>query len=601
MAELSLQIEKITGTASGDAASSVFSSRVSFADGSVGTLVSCILVLGKSPDVGGIIKDIFDVALRKFEQAESGSLETLKSAVKFSRDSVLQGELDVSFVHALFYKNAVYIGKSGERVKIFVYEPPKSVELTFEFGSGPVKADQLYLLATEKFFASFDVDSFLKNKEIEIGEFVDQLATEISAKNDQSEIGAVLIYAKGEIDEEPRPVPEEKPQIDTTHELSPAPSALAGVSKFKFKNPLPFVFLEIAKLRRGDIKAIFRLRRNIVAIAVVILLILAISAFLTIRGNIERGKLNEFKGHLETASAKYEEGLAILDLNRERARGILVEADEEIKKALKINQDSDKAKELAANISAKLKETESSSSIDFETIADVSGQIAALFTANGSLVAVTDSKIHEINVASATVSESDGVGNMRDAAFYDNKVFVFEGVNVHRIDLASGKAEKIFEGQEAFDIAAFLGNVYLLGSSQIYKYTPIEGGYAAGVNYLNDSEQFAISSRFAIDGSVWVSRGSEVSQYLRGEKQDFKIAGLSGAAQEYGEIYTDPDLDNIYVIDRTNSALLAVGKDGVYKKAYQASEFAKAADLVVDEEKGKFYIAIGSKVLGANL
>jgi len=93
-------------------------------------------------------------------------------------------------------------------------------------------------------------------------------------------------------------------------------------------------------------REIFRLRRNLVAIALVILLVLALSAFLTLRGNADRQSQSEFGEYLSTAGSKYEEGLGLLSLNREKARGIFIEADEAIKKALEIEPEDEQALEL---------------------------------------------------------------------------------------------------------------------------------------------------------------------------------------------------------------------------------------------------------------
>ena len=61
-------------------------------------------------------------------------------------------------------------------------------------------------------------------------------------------------------------------------------------------------------------------------------------------------------------------------------------------------------------------------------------------------------------------------------------------------------------------------------------------------------------------------------------------------------------MDNLYVVDAANEALLAIGKDdGILKKSYQAKEFGKATGLVVDEQAGKIYISVDNKILVADL
>ena len=649
MEDVNLQIEKITGQANDAACCGVFSSRVSFGDGTIGTLVSCILVKGAgSSDGAKQVKEIFDLANKKLEGAQSGSLDILKRAGEISKEYTSSKNLDASFSLILFYKSASYIFRSGSKVKVWVYLGAGAQELSFENGSGHLKEGQIILIATEKFLSSFDLSDTLKEEDVNLEEVVDGLATEISAKGDQSEIGAALVLVKEGADakvaiedtqdEEVEKVDEDT-QLDTSHEIAAAEPAIIEASAVeqpdsessfeheanksdllfdtnesqktepksrpKLGRLLPTIARaigsEVSKLRRGDIRAIFRLKRNIVAGALVVLLVLALSAFFTLRGNADRQTQSEFNTYLSSASSKYEEGLALLGLNQEKARGILIEADSAVKGALEIEPKDEQALALESKISAKLKETENLASVNFSTVVEVDGQLVSLSKNGENLVGLTGGKVHLIDVASQSADEIDGQSGARSAFVYDSKAFIFDGKDVNRVDLATGASDKIIEGQQAQDINVFLGNVYLLGADQIFKYVPIENGYAQSVNYLNQKEQFSTNSRLVIDGSIWVSSGSEVFQYLRGDKQGFAISGLSTPVGNLGLIYTDSQVENIYVVDSQNSALLVINKDGVYTKAYQSAEFAGASGLVVDEDNGKFYVAVGSKVLEGEL
>ncbi len=645
MEEVNLQIEKITGQANDAACCGVFSSRVSFGDGTIGTLVSCILVKGAgSSDGAKQVKEIFDLANKKLEGAQSGSLDALVKAGEISKEYNSSKNLDASFSLILFYKSASYIFRSGSKVKVWVYLGAGAQELSFENGSGHLKESQIILIATEKFLSSFDLSDTLKEEDVNLEEVVDGLATEISAKGDQSEIGAALVLVKEGADAkaviEDTEIKEvekvdENIQLDTSHEiaapepaiietsaveqpdlessfgqeadeLEPAPDTKENqMQQPKFGNFLPkiagVIGSEVSKLRRGDIRAIFRLKRNIVAGALVVLLVLALSAFFTLRGNADRQTQSEFNTYLESASSKYEEGLALLSLNQEKARGILIEADSAVKGALEIEPKDEQALSLESKISAKLKETENLASVNFSTVVEVDGQLVSLSKNGENLVGITGGKIHLIDVVNKSADEIDGQSGARSAFVYDSKAFIFDGKDVNRVDLATSASDKIIEGQQAQDINVFLGNVYLLGADQIFKYVPIENGYAESLNYLNQKEQFSPNSKLVIDGSIWVTKGSEVFQYLRGDKQDFAISGLSTPVGNFGLIYTDSEVENIYVVDSQNSALLVINKDGVYTKAYQSAEFARASGLVVDERAGKFYIAVGNKILQANL
>ena len=186
----------------------------------------------------------------------------------------------------------------------------------------------------------------------------------------------------------------------------------------------------------------------------------------------------------------------------------------------------------------------------------------------------------------------------------NDSAYILTGDAVFEVDLGVGRQsepKKIVAGQVADDLVVFLGNIYLLSFEGIAKFVPIEAGYSGPQVYLDEKVKFAPDSTMAIDGSVWVASGNKIFKFLRGVRQDFEISGLTSTAGEFGMIYTNADLDNLYVVDRINAALLVIDKNGVYQKVYQAEEFGKAADLVVDEVGERMYLAIDNKILEAGL
>jgi len=608
MDEPILQIEKITGIGQKNAACGVFVGRITLGDGTLGTLVSCILAEGADNDAGDLLRDIFELSTKKLENSQGGSLKAVKVAHdacrQYAQDN--QKNLKVSFVLAFFYESACYIARHADKIKIFVFEPPKSIEIKFEEGSGPLKPGQIYLIATEKFLPIFDSSIFSDNQEVDLQEIIDGLATEISARDDQSEIGAAMVMVKSkeprESDgtEEPKEPQETKEETRETEE-----PATAGTSfPIRVKNPLPLVltavFSEAKKLTKGDLRAILRLRRNMAIVAVVILFILAGSAIFTIRQKNEREKMSQVNDYLAQASAKYSEAEAIIELNKIRAREVLIDAQGNVKSAQAIDSDNERANKLASDISQKLKETEVQENISFQVLSELSQPVSSLSTRGKKIVGVGADRIVEVDPDSKSIDETEGLESAVSGFVYDNKAFVLADSKVHRVDLASSKIEKIIENGEGFDIVVFIGNVYLLGKDQVVKFSPIENGYAEGIDYLNEKTNFASWSRFAIDGNVWITNGSKILKLLRGENQNFEISGLSSIG-ELGIIYTNADLDTLYVIDRKNSALLVINKDGLYQKAYESQEFARASDLVVNDNESKVYLAVGDKILEAEL
>ena len=377
-------------------------------------------------------------------------------------------------------------------------------------------------------------------------------------------------------------------------------SGLALGAKNLFAKASNALVLEIRKIKSGEGLAILRLRRNLVLVVAVILIILAISAGFAVKGKKDRQTAAAFNDYLLTASTKFSEGEAILTLNRDRSREILVQAQDEVNKALSINPKDTKALELKGKIDAKLKDSENLSGLSFSVLAEASEPLVTLATLGKNIVGAGSGNLFIFDSAGKSVGEVAGVSQKSVFGFNDS-VFILADDGVYKVNLASEKSEKVAEGKNAFDVVVFVGNVYLLSTSTIYKYVPVEGGYVASADYLQGTN-FDNSSRMAIDGSVWVTAGEKIFRYLKGVDQNFAISGLSSANGQFGKIYTTADMDNLYVVDTANKALLVIGKDdGIFKKSYQAKEFGSATGLVVDESAGKIYISVDNKILQADL
>lgn len=607
MGEFNFSIEKITGAASATCACGIFNKKISLADGSFGTLVGCVLIRSENDDAPSALRDMFDLVVSKLEGMEDSILENMEMARHISGEFVAGRQLVVSFVHAFFYEDVCYVVRANDKVKVQVFDWSKSAQLSFESGSGPVGAGQIYLLATEKFLSIFDTAVLGQGDEVDLVEVIDGLATEISAEKDQSEIGAVFVQVRGESRETERPASVEP---DSTSDGGQRDEETGGIERVIAnilsilavlpRKILVVIVREFKRLRGGEAGARGRLRRNLVILALVVLLVLAGSGVYTLKKNQEKKKLLEFEMHLTAASSRLAEGAAIVELNTERAREILIDADGEVKAALAIDSGNARAKSLETDIGSKLKEMEVSANINFGTVVQVEG-VNSLSLSGKSLVAVGANAVFEIDPAGKSAEKISEQTGALGSFVYDNKAFLLTDTKVFRVDIASGESRDLFDQSGAHDIGVFFGNVYLLRAGKIDKYVPVEAGYSGPSDYLVESSQFGNRSRFAIDGLIWVADGNKVFKFNRGEKQDFEIWGLAGGAGELGIIYTSTSLDNLYIVDVTNSALLVVGRDGIYKKAYQSPEFGKASDLVVSDDESKVYITVGNKVLEAGL
>lgn len=639
MSEFKLKLEKVVGPASEDSICGIFKKNVPVAEASA-TLISCFS-LSTLGDIDGkvILSDLIELISKKFDEAGGGEgpLDILRAGTIAAGNYVSSKHLEVNFVNVLFYEAACYFSREGERVKFFVFRAPRKVEISFKDGSGPVKSGQLYLLATEAFLSAFDVDELANEAEIDLEGIIDGISTDISEEKNKAEIAAAFVEVAGEQDskaldgknetlENIRKVDaqefeeiqnneknQEEVLADREREIAPAFEDQTRGPRFNFvhsfgKKALDYLsgFMhstskEMGAIRKGDGGAILRLRKKLLLLSVILLLVLGTSGAFAYRGKIREQKRQEAASHIANAGSKYSEAIAILGLNKSRAREILVEADKEVKAALVIDKNDGKAVSLSNDVLDKLKETESLANVTFKTVLEKEGKAVGLSISDKNLYAVYDGNIYSIVLASGKSEEEAGVEGADDGLVSSGDAVVSDRGKIEKIKLSDGKKQEIGNVSGLYDFGAFVTNVYALSSDKIEKFVLVESGYVSGGNYLTGKINFAETSRMAIDGNVWVTSGGNIFKFLRGEKQNFEISGLTGNSSVFGEIYTNGGLDNLYVVDKANSALLVISKDGVYKKAYQASEFSQAKGICVNADESKVFIAVGNKVLETSL
>lgn len=628
---LKIQVEKITGLADENHTSSVFLKRINVSGDLIGTLVGCALAgNGSFSDLQTIIHGLFEIFAGKLEGSERNIGDCLLEALGAGKNYILEQGLEVSFTICFFYQNACFVVRFGNKVKVWTYKDGKSGELVFDFGSGPYVAGQIFTLGTEKFFDTFDTLALLTGEELDLEDVIDGLATDISSSEKQSELGVAFVKIGDEVEPKTDGTgdlgidKDQEQQVDVipveetiaTSEVQARDEVDSQVfdageeiiaKKHKFGpgkaagRLFGAVFAEINKLRRGDIRAMFRLRRNLVMVAVLLLVVLAGSVFFAINNQNQAKKTLEFKKQVESAKLNLAEGESIVSLNYERARGKLVDANSSIGRALALFPKDSEAIQLKGEIESKLKETENVSGLPFKEVTDVGEGLVSLSLGKTGLTAFSENKIIKILKEGKIGDKVDSLSGTQGGFVWDNSAFVIASGKIVKIDLGAGKKENVANIDFGRDLAVFLGNVYVLGNDQIIKFVPIEKGYGDGQNYLEKKETFGNSSRFAIDGMIWVTEKNQILKYNRGKREDFSILGMVVSDVDFGEIYTNSDIDNIYVIDKLNGALLVIKKDGTYQKVYQSAEFKNNPQFVVDETQGKVYIASGSKILVADL
>ncbi len=150
------------------------------------------------------------------------------------------------------------------------------------------------------------------------------------------------------------------------------------------------------------------------------------------------------------------------------------------------------------------------------------------------------------------------------------------------------------------------GNLYVLdkAGAKLWRYSAIQSGFAAKQNWFGAGIAPNLDNivSWAIDGNVWLlSSSGRVSRFSLGSPQSFSISGLGMGLSSPTSLYTNPDLQDIYILDPRNSRMIVIDKKGVYKAQYISEGLKTATDLVVSEKDKKAVFLINGNLKSIDL
>lgn len=170
---------------------------------------------------------------------------------------------------------------------------------------------------------------------------------------------------------------------------------------------------------------------------------------------------------------------------------------------------------------------------------------------------------------------------------------------VVRVDVTNNKNSSVTkpdpEWGTVVDLTGFANNVYLLSEdkSNIWKYSPVESGYSERIAYLKEGvvANFSGVTQMQIDGSIWMLKNAEeILKYTQGSQDFFTLSNLPEPIKQICCIYTSPETDNFYLIDKQALKLIITDKQGKYIATYVSDKFKDILSFVVNEKDKTLYL-----------
>ena len=320
---------------------------------------------------------------------------------------------------------------------------------------------------------------------------------------------------------------------------------------------------------------------------------------------LERNELeeNELKQSLDEIDHKYEEAMALIDLNPIRARELLTEANELLTEQSKRHPNEKQAAEIETYVQ-KVNEGISFAirkfNVSLEPFFELNlvktqgeGDFMSLYKDALAIVDIKNKALYTLTIgtkASRIVAGGEELVKAKAVAVHGEDIFVL-GDQIYAVNVNSKSLQPVIaaDGQwgKLLQIIAYAGNIYLLDTdkNQVWKYPRIETGFGSLQKYLlaDALVDFNDASSMAIDGSVWITHNGQILKFTLGEQEVRQISGLDEDLGSTLDIYLDDTTSNSYVHDISKKRIVVFDKDGEYLAQYHWSQDLNVSDFVASE------------------
>lgn len=528
-------------------------------------------------------KEVFETLEKEYFALEEKNLASIKKVFGQVLQKIPEGILGSLVVGAIISdaKDILYVFasgggkialKRGEEIGLVLDSQIDIASPTS--ASGFLKDGDIIILQTKQFtevISESELAAALDS--LPPSEIAETLSPKIHEKEEGGASAIVLKVKKAkaleEVEEEM--IPKEEAETITQEGRTPIENIPPWKETLtKIKNYLNFL-----KQNASHPKKVF------LTVALILLLVFVLSIFFAVKKKEEIKTQALLQEIYTPAQKKYEEGQALLGLNKNLAREDLLQAQKIlIEGKFKFKPNSKEGKQ----ISDLLKKTNDSLS-----------SLLEVNTADAKKVDEKTSPLlaYEKNNPSALFLTQD-----------DKNIYFVSNKEVGSVDKATQKTKTLIQNESHWTtpggIGTYLGNIYVLDkkSNEILKFV----GGTSKTNYLAESADFSNASSIAIDSSIYVlSSNGTIKKFTRGKSEGFSISSLDKPLSKPARIATDVNLDNIYILDNGNGRIVVIDKKGGYQAQYQAEILKDAKDFEVLESLKKIYILSRNKIWEINL
>lgn len=187
----------------------------------------------------------------------------------------------------------------------------------------------------------------------------------------------------------------------------------------------------------------------------------------------------------------------------------------------------------------------------------------------------------------------------------DNIIVAIKQDTVIFID---SKKETITKEQFITDISSipyfksYGGNIYTINKNdnQIIRYRQATRGFTPAQKWLQRDYDLSGIQDIAIDGFIYaLFENGDVQVFLNGIQTKTIKFPLEDSLGDNPSLFTNENLENLYILDQENKRILIISKNGDLKSQLLSEEFSQAKQIIINNEETIIYILAKDKIYQA--
>lgn len=545
-----------------------------------------------------------------YANLEGTSLFVLQNAIKKIKEEFREFDLEIGVI--VYVEDDLFVvGCGGVIAQVL---RGKSLVTLLETEKEPISVSgkptmgDIFILGTKAFFSDFSYTevklSFLENG---VSSSVEEFATKIHASPNLGSAG-FLALKFGEVEKvNIEKISSEEP----LKEVLPTTPKESQLKKFLSKLPKRPIKLKDQNLNQATPQG----RKTTFSVGLILLVLLVVSVLFGLNQKKKNDLQKVYGTKLESALKDYNQSLDVLSLDKTKARELFLSAKEKLDEVKASDYKDERIIKLADDINSKQGEILGEYSVETNDFLDLTLQTSGFsgfdLSSSGQELFVLDKDNRQIiKVAIDTkkaslVSGSDDVEDALQVGSYEDRLFVLRKNGIY--ELTEGE-EKVVDSEDWDNVLFYFysANLYVLekNTNMVFRYPGTTDGFGDKSDWLAPGIEadFSKVTDMSIDGSIWLlSSSGKVSRFTLGSPQAVSLEGLPEQLIEPTAIYTNEELENVYVLDAKQGRVVVLEKSGEFKVQYIAEEIKNAKDLVVSESEGKIILLTVPKLVSIEL